>query len=592
MRLSVLHTQSRGPTIAFTALVLALSVSGCIRTISYAPPDGPIVVLDQGWSHEDSVWYDHAPQGGVIMPTAWFLAVEQPAVKLGAAPLFSEPAYLERFGFLPTLATPEDMAKGTNPHGLPVGFATQVVTDPLTGASFDALGLTCAACHTGQIEYQGTAVRIAGGGAIIDPGTFEEALGLALFLTDKLPGRFGRFADRVLGADADAAAVAALRKQVRDAITAGRAQDAVEKKMKINEVKGGYGRTDALAKIGNYVFGERIDNKNLRPADAPVNLPHIWDTPWFDRVQYNGAIVQPMVRNVGEALGLRALVNLKVDNDTLYQSSINIEELHQMEEQISGKAPFQGLVSPKWPAEVLGPIDTAKARRGEALYGQFCERCHLPPLGSEEMRALDADYWSPADVHGRQYLTVTLVNLAEIGTDEGTALNFYHRVADTEHLDKGLVSAGEGLALVTEEVTRRYYDDQNFSAAKRLEYDGYREMNPKALLVYKARPLDGIWATPPYLHNGAVANLYQMLVPVEQRDKCFFVGAREFDPVNVGYRTEEVDGAFELCTDTTGNSNAGHEFREQGGAEYGDGIIGRELTDEERWAIVEYLKTL
>jgi hypothetical protein len=79
-----------------------------------------------------------------------------------------------------------------------------------------------------------------------------------------------------------------------------------------------------------------------------------------------------------------------------------------------------------------------------------------------------------------------------------------------------------------------------------------------------------------------------MLVPVEQRDKVFYTGSREFDPQKVGYRTEKFDGAFEFRTDLQGNSNAGHEFRK--GA--GKGVIGRELTEEERWAIIEYLKTL
>ena len=57
-------------------------------------------------------------------------------------------------------------------------------------------------------------------------------------------------------------------------------------------------------------------------------------------------------------------------------------------------------------------------------------------------------------------------------------------------------------------------------------------------LGYKARPLNGIWATAPYLHNASVRTLYQLLLPAEQREKTFNLGSKEFDPVNVGY----VDG--------------------------------------------------
>jgi len=90
-----------------------------------------------------------------------------------------------------------------------------------------------------------------------------------------------------------------------------------------------------------------------------------------------------------------------------------------------------------------------------------------------------------------------------------------------------------------------------------------------------------------------VPSLYQMLLPAEQRDKTFYVGSREFDPKNVGYSTAKFEGGFEFQTDQPndphpGNSNAGHEFRNMPGK----GVIGPELSDEERWAIIEYLKTL
>jgi hypothetical protein len=107
-------------------------------------------------------------------------------------------------------------------------------------------------------------------------------------------------------------------------------------------------------------------------------------------------------------------------------------------------------------------------------------------------------------------------------------------------------------------------------------------------LAYKARPLDGIWATAPYLHNGSVRSLYELLLPPPERAHQFWVGNRSFDPVGVGFvdappadgngfllRTRDEDGV-----PIQGNSPEGHD--------YGVGS----LTEEQRFAIVEYLKSL
>jgi hypothetical protein len=133
---------------------------------------------------------------------------------------------------------------------------------------------------------------------------------------------------------------------------------------------------------------------------------------------------------------------------------------------------------------------------------------------------------------------------------------------------------------------------------------------------YKARPLAGIWATPPFLHNGSVPNLYQLLLPVEKRDTKFLVGTKEFDARRVGYVLKPLtERGFIMDTSIAGNSNHGHEFRgtagpkaqpPTGAACYAgddtkpvvakqieppkDGVLGPELTDDQRFAIIEYLK--
>jgi len=96
--------------------------------------------------------------------------------------------------------------------------------------------------------------------------------------------------------------------------------------------------------------------------------------------------------------------------------------------------------------------------------------------------------------------------------------------------------------------------------------------------VYKARPLNGIWATAPYLHNGSVPNLDELLKPAAKRSAKFHVGSREFDPIHVGFQT---DKGFLFDTSLPGNSNRGHEY----------GLEDMK-DDQKRASLLEYLKSL
>jgi hypothetical protein len=127
--------------------------------------------------------------------------------------------------------------------------------------------------------------------------------------------------------------------------------------------------------------------------------------------------------------------------------------------------------------------------------------------------------------------------------------------------------------------------------------EGYGALDiPQVIKVYKARPLAGVWATAPYLHNGSVPNLYEMLVPRERRSRRFFISRMNFDPVMVGLVKDKMaDKGFWFDTFIPGNLNIGHEFRAgYGGHGPGStpspGVIGPELTEDERWALIEYLK--
>ena len=139
-------------------------------------------------------------------------------------------------------------------------------------------------------------------------------------------------------------------------------------------------------------------------------------------------------------------------------------------------------------------------------------------------------------------MKLNVIPLDVIGTDSKEATNWAERTAVTGALGLGTLPAAVALRVVTGKIRDMNYDMLGLSAEQRMEWDGFREDGVAAPLGYRARPLGGLWATPPFLHNGSVPNLYQMLIPSDQRDKTFYVGSREFDPTNVGYSTAKFDG--------------------------------------------------
>jgi len=114
---------------------------------------------------------------------------------------------------------------------------------------------------------------------------------------------------------------------------------------------------------------------------------------------------------------------------------------------------------------------------------------------------------------------------------------------------------------------------------------------------YRARPLDGIWATAPFLHNGSVPTLHDLLAPQADRPSVFCVGDRQFDPKKVGLAASNdacKPGLTKFETQRMGNSNQGHSFEgtETDKRKLPRGVLGPGLSAEERDALLEYLKIL
>lgn len=638
-----------------TLLLLTIVLLDVVKVGSVPLPPAvrvDMTTIDQGWNPGwevgQSQWFHHADQGTKILNYDWFTALEQPDLSLLSKPgKFSDPEYLQRFGFIPSTAD-----ERMNPHGLPIGFAlNRNFQEPQSDAPppYPVVGLTCAACHTGQINYHGKGIRIEGGSGMVDLGRFKSALGRAIYFTRISPWRFDRFARSVLGDQYSAETKAQLGKEVDNFLAKGSRDKTFADSQGLYALEGGFSRTDALGLILNRVF-DQVNQENANVADAPVNFPHIWDSSWFDWVQYNASIRTPMARNIGEVLGVGGMINLPGSAGESWKSTVNVSNLHLMEQQLSGAAPYDGLRSPKWPEDILGPLDRTLVKRGAELY--VTKKCHTCHWRVEDVQTAltdkngqggpnHAQMWTTKNSFGKQFINTaeTVINVERIGTDPSAAINFTRRVVVIVN-GRELSVAGGKLDYVTNRVREVEYQKLGLldKFGKPIEatmdikvaYDAYRlpweefldekvtsgvpvgepddrtmamverqidNQRESALrLGYKARPLNGIWATAPYLHNSSVPTLYQLLSPIEERDVQFNLGSKEFDPVNVGYIDEKLTGSFVMDTTLAGNHNTGHEFRGSGkgavSSPWVKGVLGPTLTHEERMAIIEYLKSL
>jgi hypothetical protein len=290
------------------------------------------------------------------------------------------------------------------------------------------------------------------------------------------------------------------------------------------------------------------------------------------------------MRNLTETMGVYMSMDLtsKTPQQGLYRSNARLKSLEEIEDWLDHLAP------PKWPEEVFGQIDRAKAAEGKKLFVTLCAGCHNSYPYT----------WTEPNKYGKRFIRVGVIAQQYVGTDP-SQFEDLRPYAITAQLapnlpppleDKDLVPAGSLYAGLQESVLEAALKQLNLSPEEAIKIHGYREMPvPRPPnRAYKAAPRDGVWATPPYLHNGSVPNLYEMLIPAKERTKKFYLG-RDFDPIKVGVDTSGKSGTYVVDTTLPGSFNSGHSFEN---APLGNGVIGPLLTEEQRWALVEYLKSI
>jgi hypothetical protein len=561
--------------VAAFAIALAGTFPFCLAGPANAQSaSGPVIYPDQAWSQADREWYYQFSQGSSVISYDIFLNLEV----AGGQELFRSDANSERFGLIAQTANPR-----TNPDGLPIGLAKTTVAKALVKDEHtgDYVGLTCAACHNAELHYQGKRVRIDGGVAnAFDLMAYVYALDDALQATVKDQAKFDRLAARLKVSDA--AAKAALRMRFEN--DAARVNQ-YRTRVLVAPTVWGPSRMDAISLIVNRVSSVLPGiPENWSTPVAPTKPPFLWNSPQGLWTQWRGVQQVPIERNLIETMGVFMSIDLhaKSPQEGLFESNAAIRNLQEVENLLARLAP------PKWPEEVFGKIDRDKAARGKGLFVTLCSGCHNAWPYT----------WTEPNKYGKRFVLVGLVPQSYVGTDPNQ-FETVREYAITRQLspympgpfkDKAIAPTGDVYYGVSKAVLESAIAKAKVPEADMANLLGYRELpTPRPpMKVYKAAPRDGVWATPPFMHNGSVPNLYEMLVPARERTRKFCVG-REFDPVKVGLDTTCRPGAFEIDTAQRGNSNAGHSFED---GPRGNGIVGPQLTDEQRWALVEYLKSI
>ncbi|MCZ6618024.1 MAG: di-heme-cytochrome C peroxidase [Gammaproteobacteria bacterium] len=574
--------------------------------------EGALVWGGQGWEQDEAMDFYNTSQGSQLMPYSWFLALEQ----ADSDRLFRDSENIRRFGYIPQGKTP-----GINPDGLPIGFVKDdnpedflSHTVAASGHSADSpdlysqyrewLGLTCAACHTSEMIYGNQTLRIDGGPPLSDFQSLIEGMSAAVTATVNDDDKLTRFAQDVL-ADGGYNETEKQRLKTEAAAFLGWLNNYIEINYGGLTSPYGYGRLDAFGAILNRVTSSFTGiAQNATPANAPVSYPFLWNTSHLSWVQWNGSVNNHIGRNFGEVSGVFAHTIVKTDNAAeRFDSSAKIMNLFRLEEYIGR------LQSPKW-GWPLPQIVQPQADKGKALYAKNCVVCH-------GIRDADGKFpMTPVNPVGKQFIDINMIALKTIGTDPLMAMNF---VDPALNVDPGVVRPylpepyrtadkvprGVMLNVVVGAVTQKQIAAFNppLTPDQLLALTGYHLPEDKGgaappnLVAYKARPLNGIWATAPYLHNGSVPNLDQLLRPENERVQSFTVGGKEFDAVNVGFKPNSRGNQFTFQTvdgqgnPIPGNSNAGHSGKRHTTTKGEDGEWSN-YTDDQRAQLIEYLKSL
>ncbi|MEB3212948.1 MAG: hypothetical protein VKL39_16460 [Leptolyngbyaceae bacterium] len=205
-------------------------------------------------------------------------------------------------------------------------------------------------------------------------------------------------------------------------------------------------------------------------------------------------------------------------NDGATAETVDLESLERVQDYITQIDP------PAYPFS----INQALAEQGQPIFENSCAECHA--FGGDR--------------------TGTVIPIGEINTDR-------HR-----------------LDMWTPELVQAY---RTYGDGYEWDFETFKKTNG-----YAALPLDGLWLRSPYLHNGSVPSVADLLKPVDERPSVFYRAYEVYDPDTMSFVSngaEAEKNGFRVDTNLPGNGNQGH-------------LYGIDLAAEEKAALIEYLKTL
>jgi hypothetical protein len=282
----------------------------------------------------------------------------------------------------------------------------------------------------------------------------------------------------------------------------------------------GPGRDDPMNLTKYFMTTMPIDN-----TTGQADFPSVWNLAIRKGpgLFLNWSCDTPAVRSVliDSALGLGAAPDKTNPIDgldwILERRGWFVQRMAELDDFLSVLPP------PKYPF----PVNEKLAVMGKSIYEQNCAACHS--VGGE--------------------YTSKLVPIAQIGTDPNRMETWTQAAADEAN------QSVKAIGIIRPNMVKQF--------------------------GYCSPPLDGLWMRAPYLHNGSVANMTDLLKPVAKRTKVFYRGYNVYDPVNLGFVAQGPQAqaqGWKVDTAERGNGNQGHTY-------------GTTLSAADKKALVEYLKT-